>query len=267
MALINCSECGARISSAAVSCPSCGFPKQISAHPSMVSCGECGAEISPSAKSCPVCGCPTKSPAPPAQTCSFADQGDGSFNFSAPYATVFGLVERALRDCEVKIKESSSEQGRIAGKASYGVNPFGMTVVATFAGAASSIQVEVTASFTDAFDTFGACRKKVAQISRRAAEIARAEFASNDGGAVTATVLPPARQPAGASSRGKAITGLCLSIGGLLFGPTSIVGLIMCGAALTDASTSSNQAGRGIATVGLVIGFVALIGWIMILLQ
>jgi hypothetical protein len=69
----------------------------------------------------------------------------------------------------------------------------------------------------------------------------------------------------GPSHKGKAVTGFFLSLGGLLVGPCAIVGLIMCGKALTSMSTSSNKKGQGFAIAGLIVGFIALLGWIFIL--
>lgn len=199
---------------------------------------------------------------PPASP-TFEYDGESALTFAAPYPVVFSLVERALRDCDVKIKDPSPDEKRISGKMRYGVNPFGMTIVATFTNVASVIRVELTAAFTDAFDTFGACKKKVRQISRRLADMARAEFSG--GMSTPSDSLPP--PPAGAGYLGKAIVGLCLSVAGIFVGPVSIVGLILSGVALTGTTTSSSQSGKVIAVLGTVVGFFALIGWIFMLLR
>lgn len=56
MALIQCSECGARVSDLAKSCPHCGAP--VEKH---CKCMECGHIVSQNAIMCPQCGAPLKS--------------------------------------------------------------------------------------------------------------------------------------------------------------------------------------------------------------
>lgn len=55
MALIQCSECGARVSDLAKSCPHCGAPVE-----NHCKCMECGHIVSPNAIMCPQCGAPLK---------------------------------------------------------------------------------------------------------------------------------------------------------------------------------------------------------------
>ena len=57
MALIDCSECGQKVSDKAASCPHCGnpiLPKMAGNH-----CSECGEAVSDKAAACPECGNPT----------------------------------------------------------------------------------------------------------------------------------------------------------------------------------------------------------------
>ncbi len=60
MALIDCPECGGKVSDKARACPSCGF--LISG---MIKCEECGSMVKKSAKTCPSCGCPIESASDP----------------------------------------------------------------------------------------------------------------------------------------------------------------------------------------------------------
>jgi len=53
MAMIDCKECGWKISDKAKACPQCGVTLP-------VTCTECGKEFSGDGKACPYCGCPRK---------------------------------------------------------------------------------------------------------------------------------------------------------------------------------------------------------------
>tara|TARA_B100000809_G_scaffold240246_1_gene262418 strand:+ start:127 stop:669 length:543 start_codon:yes stop_codon:yes gene_type:complete len=103
--------------------------------------------------------------APP--TTNFQMMEMGHFIFAIPYDQAFSMVEQAMADCGAKIKKRLPEAGQMEGKCRYGINPFGMTVMALFFSDATGAHVEIKASFTDAFDTFGACKKKVRKISER----------------------------------------------------------------------------------------------------
>ena len=243
----------------------------------------------------------TRSPAappaaPPAAVAPLAMTvvGVGKFAFTGDYAQIFELVERALRECDTTVKERSTDKGLLRGKCKYGLNPFGITVTATFYDASPSTRVDVEATLTDAFDTFGACKKKVAQVSERIVEITSSGIrapvfaavqpeASFDflGGSQAgeslggppfnpagSTSRPPSyTQRAGVSYRGKAMIGFWLSIGGIFFGPVAIAGLIMSSVALNGMSTSTNQEGKGLAIAGAVIGLIASIGWILLVMS
>ena len=63
------------------------------------------------------------------------------------------------------------------------------------------------------------------------------------------------------------MTGFWLSLGGLLVGPAAIVGVIMCSIAITNMSSSNNQEGKGCAKAGLIVGFIAILGWVLIVMN
>ncbi len=244
----------------------------------------------------PMTRSPASPAAPPAAVAPLAMTvvGDGKFAFTGHYAQIFQLVERALRECDTTVKERSTDKGLLRGKCKYGLNPFGITVTATFYDASPSTRVDVEATLSDAFDTFNACKKKVLQISDRIIEIAssgirapssaavqpeasvdflgRAQAGESLGGLALnpagSTSRPPSyTQRAGVSYRGKAMTGFWLSIGGIFVGPVAIAGLIMSSVALNGMSTSTNQEGKGLAIAGAVIGLIATIGWILLVMS
>jgi double zinc ribbon protein len=55
MALVDCKECGKKISDKAKTCPKCGVNRP-------VTCTDCGKEFSRKAIACPNCGCPWEDP-------------------------------------------------------------------------------------------------------------------------------------------------------------------------------------------------------------
>ena len=59
MALIQCDECGGKVSDRAAACPHCGTPPGV-----LVECYECGDKVSDRAESCPHCGAPTRTAEP-----------------------------------------------------------------------------------------------------------------------------------------------------------------------------------------------------------
>jgi hypothetical protein len=220
--------------------------------------------------------------------------GEGKFAFTGDYTRIFQVVEQAVRECGGTVKERSAEKGLLQCKCKYGLNPFGITVTATFYDASPSTRVDIEANLTDAFDTFGACKKKVAQISERIVEIASSlagttlpvtvgpqgnfDFLGDaqGGGASGGFVFSPAAsasrppsytQRAGVSYRGKAMTGFWLSIAGVFIGPVAIAGLVMSSVALNGMATSTNQEGKGLAIAGAIIGLVATIGWVLLLMS
>jgi hypothetical protein len=191
---------------------------------------------------------------------------EGKFVYSGSYAELVRLVERTMSECRVKVKKRSVEKGSIVGKCAYGINPFGITVTFSFYSAGNETRLDVAANLTDAFDTFGVCKKKVQEISDRLSDFAGIGGVC-DGEEVSTYWTPDPekldRAPSfskrvGVSHKGKAVTGFCLALGGFIFFlPTAIIGMIFCGIALTGMSTSNNQSGKGWAIAGIVIGFVA----------
>ena len=219
--------------------------------------------------------------------------GDGKFAFTGDYSQIFQLVERALHECDTTVKERSTENGLLRGKCKYGLNPFGITVTATFYDAPPNTRVDIEANLTDAFDTFGACKKKVTQISQRIIEIgvcnaghsspspthpresfdfvAGPQVAPSSDGLTFSPLASVARPPsytqrAGVSYRGKAMTSLWLSIAGIFIGPVAIAGLVMSSLALTGMATSTNQEGKRLAIAGAIIGLIAAVGWVLLVL-
>lgn len=197
---------------------------------------------------------------------------EGHLVFSCGYDQASGLVEKAMTECDVKIKERSPEKGLLKGKCRYGINLFGITVTATFYSDGGNTHAEIVASLTDAFDTFGVCKKKVAQISERIASLAMLAHSQVPASSAAQKAVEHRSPPSyasrqGPSYKGKALTGFYLALGGLFFGPAAIVGIIFCGIALKGISTSSNKEGQGWANSGLIVGFIAVLGWLYILMN
>lgn len=242
-------------------------------------CPFCGEQILMSAKKCKHCGEFLNEPnrsMDSVPTSNFVQQlGDGRFAFNGDYDWGFEVAQQAMSECKVKIKEADPARGVIKGKCSYGINPFGITVTAAFHASGNQSILEMSANLTDSFDTFGACKKKVRQISERVIELGRGSVSSEavvPNAALANNTQPVSTRPpsysdrSGVSHRGKAISGFCLSLGGLLIGPVAIVGVIMSGVALSNMSTSNNEQGKGFAIAGVIVGFIALLAWLVILL-
>jgi hypothetical protein len=281
---VQCPECSQAITvpQKPVAVPPPPAPPIPEPSPQHKPCPFCGESILATARKCKHCGeflDGSKSPSTPAGPTAQMIK-EGHFVFSCPYDQAYAIVERAMTESEVKIKERSPEKGILKGKCKYGINPFGMTVTSTFYSDTGTTQAEVAANFTDAFDTFGACKKKVAQISDRIRSLSSSGQEVGRQPAVAAAAVPPLprsssqqttppsyAQRSGPSLKGKATTGFFLSLGGLLVGPCAIVGLIMCSIALNGMSTSTNKEGKGMAIAGLIIGFIALLTWIMIVVN
>ncbi len=247
-----CPFCAEQIAQAAIKCKHCGeFIDQVSTEGSR------------------------NSPDPPGN--SIKHLGGGRFTLEGSYEWGFDLVHRAMSECKVKMKEVDPNAGLLEGKCSHGINPFGITVTAVFHASGEQSIVELSARLTDAFDTFGVCGKKVQQITERVMENVRYDTPGEEPrprrGPRTPGLRRARRPPSyanrtGPSYRGKALTGFFFSLAGLLVcGPAGIVGIIMTGGALSDMSTSNNDDGKGIAIAGLVIGFLAVLLWLMLMLM
>jgi predicted RNA-binding Zn-ribbon protein involved in translation (DUF1610 family) len=131
-------------------------------------CNSNGAPADATPQHLPTPSSPTLSRTPTAE-----DHGDGVLSVRASWDSAFQLVEQALADCSVKVKESSTEKGLLRGKARYGLNLFGMTVAASLTQTSQAVQINLNASFTDAIDTFGACERKTDEISQRIVELSQ----------------------------------------------------------------------------------------------
>ena len=58
--LIDCDECGNKVSDRAKACPQCGAP--VTPPPKQIDCEECGGKVGVVAKTCPQCGAPMAGP-------------------------------------------------------------------------------------------------------------------------------------------------------------------------------------------------------------
>jgi hypothetical protein len=73
---------------------------------------------------------------------------EGHFAFSCPYDQAYAIVERAMSECEVQIKERSPEKGLLMGKCKPDIRSSGITVTCIFYSDAGMTQAEVTATQT-----------------------------------------------------------------------------------------------------------------------
>jgi hypothetical protein len=163
--------------------------------------------------------------------------------------------------CQVKIKKSSESTGEIEGKVPYGLNLFGMSVYACLSSSGPQTKIEVKANFTDAFDTFGACRNMANQIIEQLEDTINAtNHVPSEPGAYPGLHVTPRLSPnSGPSHLGKAMTAFFVSLGGLPYWPLAIAGLIMSSSVYSTISTSRNKSGSGWALCGLTIAFVRVI--------
>lgn len=252
--LVPCADCGKIISKRATSCPSCGAPTQNETKPPIP-------EVIPLEQS----GTSTADQ----QRVSVLSSGNGVLFCTGPYGRLFALTKQAMQVCQVKIKSSSESSGEIHGKAPYGINVFGMSIYASLSPMGSQTKIEVRASFTDAFDTFGACRKKVDQILQQLVmTIGTASPPAADMGAYSGVhVTPRLSAKVGQSQLGKAIVGFLISLSGLCFWPLAIVGLIMSNSVYMSINVSNNKSGRTLALCGTLVGFVGVVFPIVALIR
>jgi hypothetical protein len=166
----------------------------------------------------------------------------------------------------------------ILGKWRYGVNLFGISVQAVFRDVGGgATRVEVQGFLSDAFDTFGHAKKQGRLVLSRCIEVVRVEagpfpgypsqgarFAGPPAGAPPQSRRAPSvAQSSGqsdqAQARGAMICGLLgLLVFGIILGPIAIILALV---ALVGMNQSGNDAGRGMAVTGLVMGIIDLIGW------
>lgn len=278
MALIDCQECGGKVSTAALSCPHCGYPQQKVEHQ------EVGALAAPAKKgstqriplpAAPAVGSfpglaampvPARQQRLPLQE-RFKVLGEDSFSFQGDYAEVFKLVERAFYECGVAIEESSLPGGFIHGKASYGITVWGIQVQATFYSTGDDVRLEIRAILSEMFDYFGGSRKKVQQISHRVCDLVREDRREQISSGLR-SIMPPSyacRQDI--SYKGRAKAGFWLCVAGGFAGPVAIAGLIMSSMTLAKMSASNNKEGQTWAYAALIVGMVALMGWFFMVID
>lgn len=249
---IPCPDCGKQISKRAPACPSCGAPMDVDAN------GAMGA--SPSGHS------NSQAVSAPEFRISVQQVGSGKLICKGPYERLFSATKSAFQLCQVSIKQESQDTGEIRGNAPYGMNLFGMSIYASLSSMGSQTKIEISASFSDAFDNFGACSKKVAQISEQLVDLLTASFESIDSKETNSGIsfAPRLRSKNGQSYQGKAITGFFLSLLGLCFGPVALFGVIFSCSAYSTISASKNKEGKGWALVGIIVGFIGLMLWVFV---
>lgn len=245
-----------------------------SSNPQQKPCPFCGEHILAIAKKCKHCGefLDGSKREPQPNKSKFEIIENGKFAYSGNYSEVFNLVERALSDCEVKIKERSIERGSLVGKCSYGLNAFGITVTASFYQDPGQTRIDIAANLSDALDTFGACKKKVSQITDRLRSMSASPAFGNPSASpsIGETMPPSYSERTGPSQKGKAVTGLCFAIAGLLVNPFALMGImamIFSGIAITGMTTSKNKSGKAIAVAALIIGVIDTVWGLLYLMR
>lgn len=257
-------------------------PPPLPVYSNMISCPDCGKQISRRATSCPSCGAPMRQEVaapllsvvpvdqlphalPPTveQPLTVRSGGSGKLYCTGPYDRIFAATKHALQLCQVNLKKVSESTGEIQGNAPYGINMFGMSIYVSLRSLGLETRIEISASFTDAFDTFGACTKKVNQISEQLIETIGTASRPVQGTEFSpaVSVAPRLSSQAGPSLRGRAMTGFFLSLLGLCFGPVALVGLILSSITYSSIASSKNQEGSGWAIAGIVLGFLGLLLW------
>jgi hypothetical protein len=210
---------------------------------------------------------------------------EGHVTLSCSYEQAYAVVERAMLESEVTVKERSPQEGALVG--TYGFSRFFWSVVATFYSDGGPIHVEFTVPDRD---IYGQSKRKVRQITDRVLFLlneGHLKDTRRDGqfgvllpdhqerGAEGSLSAPPTyAKRASPSFKNKAVSRLVvvslaspnmllnLALWELL--PT-ILGLVLCVLALRDISTSRNKAGQGLAITGVVIGLLTLLVWMNIL--
>lgn len=190
---------------------------------------------------------------------SFEVLDHGHMKYTGSYKDAFSLTRQAMVECGVSIKDESYEKGVLNGKSKYGINPFGMSINGDLYTEGESTRVEISASFTDAIDTFGACKKKVDEITERLRLMSGSSSSSTSWGELGEMDFSPAarqrRKRIGPSHKGKAVTGFILGVGGLLFSLfAGLAALILSISALIGISRSNNKSGKVFAIIGVILG-------------
>ena len=103
MALIECSECGGKVSTRAAACPHCGCPVE-----PQVTCPDCGEDFTASLTACPACGGPVEPPedpqelseptAPVATPLTATEADDIRTEQPIPAKALLGELKSSIRD-------------------------------------------------------------------------------------------------------------------------------------------------------------------------
>lgn len=103
---------------------------------------------------------------------------EGRVSLRALLPQAMDLCEKAMVECGVRITQRGSTS--LEGHSRYGINLFGMTVTATGHSSGSATVITFEASFRDAHDTVGACRRKVRKIADRLVKLAATTRVASD---------------------------------------------------------------------------------------
>ncbi|GAB3437679.1 TM2 domain-containing protein [Insolitispirillum peregrinum] len=137
----------------------------------------------------------------------------GTFQFTGDYTAAITAMVRAMTELSGTIKKQNIEEGLVEAAWRYGLNPWGLRVVAQFRdGGDGSIIVTVRGGFKDAFSTVAAPREKAEAVLARFADLVGHQKPAP----VTGAAVPPRLGDGSSMHRGKVrITAALLA---LLFG-------------------------------------------------
>jgi len=210
-----------------------------------------------------------------AQAMEFRAESEYAAVVHGPYDVVYQLMRDAMTNAKGKIKTDSASQGSLLAKWRYGINPFGLSVSAVMRDAGNGwTRVEVKGFFSDAVDTFRHAKKKARLVldQFRTLVESQSSVAPATSHAVPASRPGPSAPSAQSAGSGKSYSGMATAsmicgIGGLVIcGIAGLVGVILGIIALSGMSSSGNDAGRGSAITGIVLGGIAMVLWSLIIL-
>ena len=99
------------------------------------------------------------------------------------------------------------------------------------------------------------------------------KFCSKCGTALTAEAAPAAapapakRAAAGEKTSGLAIAALVMGIAAfVVFGPLAVLAIIFGAIGISQANKDPNLKGKGMAVAGLVLGIIAVAGWVIVMI-
>jgi len=259
MASVKCLKCGNSIELDAsmigvpLKCPVCAFEFSIDSATMQRLQNAAGPTVNPAPAVNPA---PTVNPGMNMGNMYLVQQGHGLFSTDRDYNTVFQFVMQAFQQAGVSIQTSNPAGGLIVGKAPCGLNAFGMTVRCNFSNFGNQITFQITAMFTDAFDTLGNARAKVQEIS----DLILRQSSVLQNAPVNTQMLMLPQYRAANDYTNLANIGRIFSILGL-FIPyvTAVVGLIISIVVLCVANGECNNEARRIATIGLIISLSSIV--------